>query len=171
MTRVLSVLVLLVVGCSKSDVAQWKQKVEADADAFVQRYQKAKLSEVETILKDNLAKADEYERRGWSRYGFPGWIDGLRSRTEARLAVFYKATGKDDAYREQLLRAVAHFKRSHPDRDRTEDEIYGSVERLDSEVIRVNWRKELVQQDSAANASQAIRSGTNQPSSAAGSRR
>jgi hypothetical protein len=170
MTRQLPLLLLLLIGCADRDMAAWKKKTDADVVAIVGRYREAKVSEVETVIADYLALTDEYERRGWSRYGAPGWIDELRSLCEARLAVFYKATGREHEYREHVRRAIAFRKRVNQKADYTEEEICEAVERLDSGNIRPNWRKELGQ-DGAANGSQPIRSETNRTSSAAGSRR
>lgn len=168
MTRALPALILFLVACSRNDVGEWKQRTDADAVAIVQRYREAKISDVEAVLKDYLAMADEYEKRGWGRYGARGWIDDLRSLCEARIAVFCKATARDDAYREHVRRAIAFRKRVSPGIDYTEDEICAAVERLDSASIQPNWKKEL-RQDGTANGSQPVRSGTNRTSS--GSRR
>jgi hypothetical protein len=167
MTRALPVLLLLMLGCANNEVARWKQKTDADVVAYVRRYQAANISEVETVLKDYLAMADEYERSGWSRYGAPGWIDELRSNCEARLAVFYKALGNEEAYQTHLRRAIAHRKRTHPERDYTEKDVCGFVESLDAANIRPTWRKQL-DQDRAVNLSQPVRSETNRASAAAG---
>ena len=157
MMRVLPVLLVLLIGCSDSDMAtrrkkadaelvEWKKKTDADVLVIVARYREAKISQVESVFADYLAMADEYERRGWSRYGAPGWIDELRSLCEARLAVFHKATGRQDAYREHVRRAIAFRKRVYPDGDHTEEEVCGFVERLDSANLRPSWRRQLGQQ-------------------------
>jgi len=182
MMRVLAILLVLLIGCSDSDMATrkkktvadllaWQKKTDADVVAIVGRYREAKISQVESVFTDYLAMADDYERRGWSRYGAPGWIDELRSLCEARLAVFHKATGREDAYREHVRRAIAFRKRVNPDVDYTEEEVCGFVERLDSANIRPNWRRELGQQGGATNGSQPFSSETNRASSTAGSRR
>src|SRR3954469_18100928 len=98
MKAILPVLLLLVVGCSKMEMARMKKQTDADVIRMVNRYQQAGTAEVETVLKDYLTLADDYERKGWARYGAPGWIDELRSLCEARLAVFYKAVGNVEAY-------------------------------------------------------------------------
>jgi hypothetical protein len=168
MTRALPVLLLLMLGCANNEVARWKQKTDADVVAIVRRYQAANISEVETVLTDYLALADEYERSGWSRYGAPGWIDELRSNCEARLAVFYRALGNGEAYQTHLRRAIAHRKRAHPEHDYTEEDVCGCVENLDAANIQPNWRKQL-KQDGAVNLSKPVGSETNRASAAVGS--
>ena len=76
------VLLLFMLGCSRGDVTTWKHKTDADVVTFVRRYREAKLEDVEAVLRNYLAMADEYERREWRRYGAPGWIDELRSACE-----------------------------------------------------------------------------------------
>lgn len=139
----LPLLLVLVVGCSKIEMRKWNQQTGADAIEFVNRYRQAAPGEVETVLKDYLACGDEYERRGWARYGPPGWIDEFRSNCEARLAVFHKAAGNTDAYQIYVRRAIAHLKRVRPDTTYTEEDVCGFVERLDMIHIKPQWRTEL----------------------------
>lgn len=139
----LPLLLVLAVGCSKIDMAKWNQQTGADVIEFVNRYRQAGTGEVETVLKDFLARGDEYDRLGWARYGAPGWIDEFRSNCEARLAVFHKVVGNIDAYQTHVRSAIAHLKRVHPDATYTEEDICGFVERLDEIHIKPQWRTEL----------------------------
>jgi len=143
MKAVLPALLLLIVGCSKMEMASMKKQTDADAIRMVSRYQQAGTAEVETVLKDYLALADHYERKGWAPYGAPGWIDELRSLCEARLAVFYQAIGNSEAYRTHVYRAIQHRKRVYPDNIYTEEDVCGMVVRLDDANIQPRWRNEL----------------------------
>lgn len=139
----LPILLVLFLGCSKMEMANWKKQTDADSVRIVGRYKQAGVRDVEAVLNDYLGLADGYERRGWGRFGAPGWIDELRSNCEARLAVFYKATGKEDAYRSHVNRAIAFRTRAHPNTSCTADEVCGFVERLDALNIKPMWREEV----------------------------
>lgn len=125
------------------EMVRMKKQTDADVIRWVIRYRQAGTGEVEVVLKDYLALADEYERKGWARYGAPGWIDELRSICEARLAVFSKAVGNMEAYQMHVHRAIEHRKRVYPGTDCTGDDICGFVERLDDIHIQPRWRTEL----------------------------
>ena len=144
---------LLCAGCSKIDTARAVEQKDQDAAIFVQRYQDASLSQVEPVLNDYLAMADDYERRGWSKYGPPGWIEYLRALCEGRLAVFFKASGKQDLYKLHMDRAVAHLRKRSPGVLATNQEAAAWLEdlinRLDTKNINPNWRKILGQPASA----------------------
>jgi hypothetical protein len=171
MKRVPIIFLLLLVGCSKVEMARMEEKTGKDAVTMVQRYKQASAEQVETVLKDYLALADEYERRGWEQYGSPGWIENLRGLCEARLAVFHDALGRADLYGIHMQRAIAHFKRANPKPDYTDAGVRELIERLDVGNIQPRWRTIISQPDGAANGSQPIRSETNSTSPPAGSRR
>ena len=143
MRVILAVLLLLIVGCSKMEMARMQKQTDADVITMVNRYRQAGTAEVETVLKDYLTLADDYERKGWARYGAPGWIDDLRGLCEARLAVFHKAVGNTEAYQIHVHRAIEHLKRVHPDVAYTEQGVCVGVMRLDDANIQPRWRKEL----------------------------
>jgi hypothetical protein len=144
MKIILPLLLSLIVGCSKIEMAKMKKQTDADVIRIVSRYRQAGTAEVEVVLKEYLALADEYERRGWARYGAPGWIDELRSNCEARLAVFYRAVGNREAYQTHVRSAIAHRKRANPDVPYTEEGVCGLVERLDEVHIQPRWHKEVI---------------------------
>jgi hypothetical protein len=124
-------------------MAKMRNQTDADAIRIVNRYRQAGTAEVESVLNEYLKLADEYERRGWARYGAPGWIDQLRSLCEARLAVFYKVRGDSEAYKTHVRRAIEHANRANPNSGHTEEDVCGLVERLDEANIQPKWRKEL----------------------------
>ena len=143
MKAVLLLSLVLIVGCGKIEMAQMKKQTDADVIKMVNRYKQAGVTEVDTVLNDYLALADEYERKGWGRYGAPGWIDELRGTCEARLAVFHKAIGNEAAYQTHVRRAIQQRKRAYPDIDYTEEDVCGWVERLDEVHIKPKWRDEV----------------------------
>jgi hypothetical protein len=164
-----SAVALLCAGCSKIEMARVAEQKERDEAMIVQRYKQASLPEVEAVLNDYLAIADTYERRGWAKYGPPGWIEYLRALCEGRLAVFFKASGKQDLYRLHMERAVAHLKKRSPgvvvaDEQAATKETAARLEELvnglDIKNIDPNWRKQLGQPNGGANRSQPIRSDT-----------
>jgi hypothetical protein len=156
------IFLVLLVGCSKVEMAAMDKKTGEDAVTMVQRYKEASVAEVETVLKEYLVLANEYERRGWGQYGSPGWIENLRGLIEARLAVFHDALGRADLYGTHMQRALAHFKRADPKPDYTEAGVRELIERLDVGNIQPRWRNMI---------RQPIRSETNSTSPPAGSRR
>jgi hypothetical protein len=140
---VISVISLLTFGCSNIAKHAMQRKTGKDADVMVQRYKEASVSQVETVLRDYLALTDDYERRGWEKYGRSGWIDYLRAMCEARLAIFYKATGQPELYRQQMNHAITHLKTRYPDGSFTEEKIVKLIDGLDSANIQPKWRKEI----------------------------
>ena len=118
-----------------------------DAIVMTQRYKEASVSEVEPVLNQYLELADQYEKKGWEKYGKPGWIEDLRAICEARLAVFFKTSGEQDLYRLHLDRAVAHMRKLRPDILESDEELAASIEKrvngLDAENIDPEWRKDL----------------------------
>lgn len=149
--RAAPLFLLLLVACSKVEMVKMRKKTDADVIRMVKRYKEAGVGEVEGVLNENLALADDYERRGWGRYGAPGWIDELRSGCEARLAVFYKAIGKDDAYQEHVSRAVMYRKRANKTANRNSNVDFNAaakglcefVEKLDAAHIQPRWRRDV----------------------------
>jgi hypothetical protein len=146
MRRLVPLLLLLMVGCSKAEMARMSKKTGEDAVSMARRYQQAPVSEVEACLNDYLALADEYERRGWGKYGSPGWIHELRGLCEGRLAALHRALGNSKSYRAHMDRALAHTKKANPGTDYVETDILERVERLDAANIQPNWRKQFGQQ-------------------------
>ena len=136
-------MLLLLVACSKVEMAKMKKQTDADVIRIVKRYKEAGVGEVEGVLNEYLALADDYERRGWGRYGAPGWIDELRSDCEARLAVFYKAVGKGDAYQMHASLAVADRKRANPKSTSTAEDLCEFVDKLDEANIQPRWRRDV----------------------------
>ena len=120
-----------------------RRQTDADVIRIVKRYKEANVAEGTRVLNDYLALADDYERRGWERYGAPGWIDELRSDCEARLAVFYKALGRDGAYQAHVNRAIAFRKRVNPRSDATAADLCNFVDGLDAANIQPRWRSEV----------------------------
>src|SRR5262245_33168178 len=135
----LPLFLLSIVGCSKMEMRKMDKQTGADAIRIVSRYRQAGTGEVEVVLKDYLALADDYEQKGWARYGAPGWIDDLRSLCEARLAVFYKAVGSAAAYQAHVRRAIEYRKRINPNFTYTEEDICELAERLDDVNIQPRW--------------------------------
>ena len=146
MRRLVPLLLLLMLGCSKAEMARMSKKTGADAVSMARRYQQAPVSEVEACLNDYLALADEYERKGWGQYGAPGWIHELRGLCEGRLAAFHRAHGDPKSYHAHMDRALAHAKKANPGIDYVETDILERVERLDAANIPPNWRKQISQQ-------------------------
>jgi hypothetical protein len=146
-------LLLLLAGCSKIEMIKMKKKTDADVIRFIKSYKEAGVEEVEGVLNNYLALADDYERRGWGRYGAPGWIDELRSGCEARLAVFYKAVGKDDAYQGHVSRAITYRiranrtanRKSNVDFDAAAKGLCELVEQLDATNIQPRWRRDVAE--------------------------
>ena len=170
MTRHLPFLLLLsLIGCSNSEGDRIHEQIERDETAIVHRYQAARLSEVETVLKDYLALADRYETNGWGQHAKPGFVERLRGLTEGRLAVFYNALGKPELYRTHMNLALDHLRKSGQDGQYTDEGVRELVDRLDAANIQPAWRNEVSQQGGAANRSQPVSSETNRTSSAAGS--
>ena len=60
----LPLLLLLIVGCSKMEMARMRKQTDADVMRMVNRYRQAGTAEVEIVLKDYLALADDYEGKG-----------------------------------------------------------------------------------------------------------
>ena len=127
------------------EMAQMERKTGQDVVIMVQRYKEASVSQVEAVLNEYLALADDYEKRGWEKYGSPGWIEHLRAMCEGRLAVFYKATGKPELYRQHVDLAIAHLKKKRPGGEVTEEQVIALIDGLDSKNIDPNWRKEIGQ--------------------------
>ena len=156
-------------------MARAAEQKERDEAMIVQRYKQASLSEVESVLNDYLALADTYEQRGWAKYGPPGWIEYVRALSEGRLAVFFKASGKQDLYSLHMDRAVAHLRKRSPEASGTDEEAAAQLEELvnglDSKNIDPNWRKLLGQPAGGANGRQPFSSETGRASAAAASRR
>src|SRR6266571_2971785 len=121
-------LALLCAGCSKMEMARMEKETGRDAVLMVQRYQEASISQVEPVLNEYLALADGYEKRGWDNYGQPGWIEHLRAMCEGRLAVFFKATGKQDLYGLHMDRAVGHLRKKNPGTSGTDQEAAAQLE-------------------------------------------
>jgi hypothetical protein len=170
MKHLLALLLLLLLGCSKVDVARiemarMRKKVDENVVRMVSRYQQASISEVEAALNDYLVLANDYERRGWSQYGSTGWIDDLRGLCEVRLALFKEAVGDTESYRFHMDRALAHMKKANPQVDYTEEGLRDGIERLDAVNIQPNWRKQLAQQIDAGKQNKPLRANTNQTSS------
>ncbi|HWX19414.1 MAG TPA: hypothetical protein VN578_05845 [Candidatus Binatia bacterium] len=168
-------LALLCAGCSKIEMARMDNETGRDAVLMVQRYKEASISQVEPVLNEYLALADGYEKRGWDKYGNPGCIEHLRAMCEGRLAVFFKASGKQDLYRLHMDRAVGHLRKRSPVASDTDQEVAAQIEELvnglDSKNIDPSWRKQLGQPNRAANQSQPVGAETNRPPVAAGSGR
>lgn len=49
-------------------MAKMKKQTDSDAIRIVACYKQAGIAQVESVLKDYLVFADDYERRGWARY-------------------------------------------------------------------------------------------------------
>jgi hypothetical protein len=128
-------------------MVKMRRQTDADVIRIVKQYKEAGVGEVEGVLNEYLALADDYERRGWGRYGAPGWIDELRSDCEARLAAFCKAVGKEDAYQLHARRAVADRKRANPNSTATAEDLCDFVERLDAANIQPRWRRDVAAMD------------------------
>ena len=92
-------------GCAKIEMAQMERKTRQDANLMVQRYKEASVSQVEAVLNDYLALADDSEKRGWEKYGSPGWIEHHRAMCEGRLAVSWRG-GNFLGYRYLFRRLV-----------------------------------------------------------------
>jgi hypothetical protein len=150
-----SAVTLLCAGCSKMEMARAAEQKDRDEAMIVQRYRQASLSEVEPVLNDYLAIADTYEQRGWAKYGPPGWIEYLRALSEGRLAVFFKASGKQNLYRLHMDRAVAHLRKRSPGVSGTDEEAAAQLEELvnglDTRNFDPNWRMLLGQPAGEAN--------------------
>lgn len=123
---------------------------------MVSRYQAAGVMEVESVLNEFLALADGYERRGWGRYGAPGWIENLRGLSEARLSNFFDATGRPELSRLHLERAMVHFRRLDPKVAWTESGIREGIAGLDASNIQPRWWIELRAQAVATNGVQSV---------------
>jgi hypothetical protein len=165
-------LALLCGGCSKIEMARMDKETERDAVIMVQRYKEAQPSQVESVLNEYLTLTDGYERKGWGKYGKPGWIEYLRAMCEARLAVFCRANGSQEQYKIHMDRAVVHLRKRAPEAGGTDQEAAASLENLitglDTKNIDPNWRKQLGQPNGAANRGQPVRLETNQTSATAG---
>lgn len=123
---------------------------------MVSRYQAAGVNEVESVLNEFLALADDYERRGWGKLGAPGWINDLRGLCEARLAVYFEATGKRDLFQVHMGRALEHFKKVNPGVNPTEAGTREGIERLDAANIQPRWRTELSAGSAATSSIQSV---------------
>jgi hypothetical protein len=92
---------------------------------------------------------------------------------EGRLAVFFKASGKQDLYKLHMERAVVHLRKRAPEAGGTDQEAAAKLEELinglDTKNIEPNWRKQLGQPNGAATG--AGRSETNSTPAADGSGR
>jgi len=154
--KLFTLLLLLIAGCSPNKRAEMEQKVGQDHVMMVSRYQAAGVNEVESVLNEFLALADDYERRGWGKLGAPGWINDLRGLCEARLAVYFEATGKRDQFQVHMGRALEHFKKVNPGVNPTEAGTREGIERLDAANIQPRWRTELRSGPAAAGSFQTV---------------
>ena len=146
------ILLLLVVvgGCTSGrDTQGTRAQIGQDEATFVSRYQHASASTAEVVLKDYLALADDYERRGWGQRGKPGWIERLRGLCYGRLSALAAARSADD-YEVHMQKAVMHLNNSAAGGDYTADEVKGLIDALDAK-ISPQWRTQLSQPGASLN--------------------
>jgi len=145
MTRALWLAIpLLLAGCFVSSESEWKKTLDRDGDLWLKDYANASTSQVEAVLYHQLALTDDYEKRGWAKYGRRGWPVYKRAMAEGRLAVFYKATGKMDDYQLHIGHAIEHLRSITPSgKADTSERIERFINGLDDLNIAPRWKKEL----------------------------